>query len=417
MVFMQRRLRTIRGGQTTLRSAGARRGIVWVTVGLALVALMGMAALTIDLGRMAVAVQRAQAVADAAAIAAVNQLPNTDLANARLTDAVSANNEANPWPQVTINAAQDVTYYTSGDEVPGYGVLESNEYAVTVQAHVNEEYGFAKVAGLDQMNVVRPATAKVATIAGAYPSLFAGEDATWTTGITVNGSGIRVEGDTHCNTGIIINGSNQYFGGSVVYRNDLLINGTNVQLDGGSHEGAILSYPVDHSWDDFLPWDYEVSSVTVNGTGKSIDFGGCVHVLGNVNINGGGFHGSNGLLLVEGNVTLNGSGQILENLTIIAKGTIVFNGACQAITPYIENLALMSLASSGSTVITFDGSTQACYGTFFAPNGCITYNGSAHNHQYGSIMAKKITINGSDFNIYGTESGGGGGTKIVQLIQ
>ena len=118
MVLMQRQLRTIRGGQIALRSAGARRGVVWVTVGLALVALMGMAALTIDLGRVAVAVQRAQGVADAAATAAASQLPNTTLANARLTDALSANNETNSWPQVTITTSEDVTYYAPGDDIP-----------------------------------------------------------------------------------------------------------------------------------------------------------------------------------------------------------------------------------------------------------------------------------------------------------
>ncbi len=412
---MRNRGRTIRKHSLALSRPRRRRGLVLVTVLLALVALMSLAALTVDLGRMAVAVQRAQAVADAAAMAAAHQLPDTDLADARLADVVSANNEANPWPEVAVNTDQDVTYYAAGDEVPGYGVLESDEAAVTVQAHVNEAYGFAKVAGLEQMNIVRPATAKVTASAGACPCLFAGEDSTSATGITINGSGIRVEGDTHSNTRVTINGSNQYFSGPVVYRNRLTVNGSGIELAGGSYEGAILSYPVDYTWDDFLPWDYEVSSITINGSGKSMEFGH-VHVLGNVTLNGSNFYGYNGLLLVEGNVTFNGSGHELENVTIIAKGSIVFNGACQSITPYTENLALMSLKSSSGTVLTFNGSNQDSFGTFYAPNGSITYNGSGQEHQYGSIIAKRITFNGSGSYVHGTEASGGG-AKIVQLVQ
>lgn len=413
---MRTRRRDNRIGQRMLRGSKPRGGVVLVTVALALTVLLGIAGLTVDVGRTAVAVQCAQGVADAAAMAAANQLPDIALANARLTDVVSANNEANPWPQVTINTAEDVTYYAAGDEVPGYGVLESNEAAVTVQAHVNEQYGFARLSGLEQMNVLRPATAMVATADGPYPSLFAGEDTTWDTRITINGSDIRVEGDTHSNTRITINGSNQYFAGPVVYRNELRLNGSNIQLDGGSYEGAILDYPVDYTWDDFLPWDTEVSSISINGSGKSLDINGIMHVLGNVIVNGGNFHLSNGLLLVGGNVIFNGEGHYLENVTIIAKGSITFNGACQQLTPYTENLSLMSLKASSSTVITFNGSNNHNYGTFYAPNGGIVYNGSSQKHQYGSVIGKTITINGSNYSLYGTETSGGG-TKTVQLIQ
>jgi len=398
-----------------LRGRKPRRGVILVTVALALTVLLGIVALTVDVGRTAVAVQRAQGVADATAMAAAAQLPNAALADTRLTGVLSANNEANPWPQVTINTTQDVTYYAAGDEVPGYGVLESNEAAATVQAHVNEQYGFARLSGQQQMNVVRTATAKSHISTGAYSCLFAGEDATWDTGITVNGSDICIEGDTHSNTKITINGSNQYFAGPVVYRNELRLNGSNIQFDGGSYEGAILGYPVDYTWDDFLPWDTEVSSISINGSDKSLDINGVMHVLGNVTVNGGNFHLCNSLLLVEGNVIFNGEGHYLENVTIIAKGSITFNGACQQLTPYTEDLALMSLSSSSEAIV-FNGSNNHNYGTFYAPNGSIVYNGSSQKHQYGSIIAKKITINGSNYSLYGTETSGGG-TKTVRLIQ
>ena len=69
-----------------------RRGIVLVMVAFGLVVLMGMAALTVDVGRTALAVQRVQSVADATAMAAALQLPDTASANTSLLAALAANN-------------------------------------------------------------------------------------------------------------------------------------------------------------------------------------------------------------------------------------------------------------------------------------------------------------------------------------
>jgi len=397
-----------------LQCRETRHGIVIATVLLALVALLGMAAITVDLGRAVVAAQKAQSVADAAAMAAVAYLPDTDVGDYRMESVIAANNEAMIWPPVNINSDEDVTYYGPGDEVPDHGVLESGQYAITVTAHVNEEYGFAKLAGQEKLQLTRTATAKVRTIHGALPALFASDDTSSHTSITINGSGAHIEGDTHANSRVTINGSNHLFTGPVEYRNRITINGSNNVLEGGYHEGNILSYPVDYTWDDFLPWDYEVSDIRFNGSGGSMEFGH-VHVLGNVTVNGSSFRGRNGLLMVEGNVIFNGSNHSLENVTIIAKGKITFNGACQEVTPYTENLTLLSL-SSNSTAITFNGSNQDSHGTFFAPNGGITYNGSSQRHQHGSIIAKKITMNGSNHYVHGTESGSAG-RKVVQLIR
>ncbi len=413
---MRSRGGTIRAEQVSLRRPEPRRGLVLVTVLLALVALMGIAALTIDLGRMTVAVQRTQAVADAAAMAAAHQLPDTDLANARLTDVVSANNEANPWPQVAINTAEDVTYYSAGDEVPDYGVLESNECAVTVQAHVDEEYSFAKVAGLEQMNVVRPATAKVTQSSGSLPCVFAHSTNPSVKGIWITGSNKQFHGAAHSNTKVKISGSSQHFYGSLTYRNDITIVGSNHQFDGGYSEGAILSYPVDYQWDDFLPWDYEVSSIQISGSSQSVDFGGVVHVLGDVKISGSNFTASNGLLLVEGDVKFSGSGHNLCNMTIVAKGEIDFTGSSQDIIPYTEDLVFMSL-SSDTRAIDFAGSSRTSTGTLYAPNGGIEITGSGGRFHEGSLIAERIKITGSDHSVYGTPTGAGGGAKIVQLIQ
>lgn len=116
-----------------------QRGMALVFVAIALVVLLGIAALVIDLGRLYVAKQRAQNVADAAAIAAAWKLDGTpdSLADAE-TEAgviVAANNDANSSWTVTGHAVTTPTGYTPG-------------IAVQVTCQVPVVYGFAGVLGL-----------------------------------------------------------------------------------------------------------------------------------------------------------------------------------------------------------------------------------------------------------------------------
>lgn len=390
-----------------LSRTATRRGWVTVNVVLSILTLMGVAALTIDVGRATVAAQRAQAVADGAALAAAMQLPDVDSANARLADLVTANNEANHWPPVTVNINADVTYYSAGAMVPDYGDLGGYEYAVKVTAHVDEQYGFARVAGLQEMNVVRTAVAKVDTRYGGSPSgLFAGENSPSATGIKVSRShDLYVEADVHSNTKIMITGQSQRYRGLVEYRGRLTVAGQDIVLEHGSQEGDELAYPVDFTWDSFLPWDREEASVTINDDGRSVEIGH-THVLGDVIINGDDFTASNGVLLVEGNVIFNGKRPSLDNVTIVAKGTITFDDRCDRATAYTKDLLLMSL-SSASPAITYDCASAGTEGALFAPNGTIKYHSGPGRDQHGSIIGKRIAITGNDYSIYGSAMTGG----------
>jgi Flp pilus assembly protein TadG len=393
-----------------------RRGMVLVTACLALVVLLGIAALTVDVGRIALAKQRAQSVADAAALAAALRLPEYAEADMALTSLVAANNAEVAWPQVTVDTGQGVTYYEYGDEVPGYGVLESNESAVTVKVFVDTEYTFAGALGHRDMYIERSATAKLTMTGGALPSLFAHSTNTSTKGIWITGSGKEIHGDAHSNTKVTITGSNNHFYGPLEYRNDISIVGSGHQFDGGYHEGEVLPYPVDWEWNDFLPWNYEVSEIKSSGAGQSIDWGGnVVHVLGDVKISGAGFNGSNGLLLVEGDFKCTSSNSNFVNVTVVAKGTIDFTASSQDLTPYVDGLLFMSL-SSNVRAIDFAGSGRTCEGTAYAPNGGLEYTGSSTGIREGSIIGESIKMTGSGHKLYGTPVSGAG-VKAVQLIQ
>lgn len=106
----------------------AKIGAVLPLVLFALVALLGMAALTVDVGMMEWARQRAQNSVDAAALAGGQKLAS----GAEATEAA-----------LTVAAANSA----SGGVLEGVGITVSPSRSITVQGHVNAPLSFAPVVG------------------------------------------------------------------------------------------------------------------------------------------------------------------------------------------------------------------------------------------------------------------------------
>jgi len=137
----------------------SRKGSIYGLLAIALLALMGMAAFSLDLGRVVIAAQRAQAVADAAALAGasapVTAVPSATYA--RISATVTANNQAR-GPTVTWQQSE-TTLYAGGQTIPGYGTLGSYEEGVRLATHVEVPYYFARGFGITGTTVTRRATA------------------------------------------------------------------------------------------------------------------------------------------------------------------------------------------------------------------------------------------------------------------
>jgi len=125
-----------------------------VLVALSLVVILGATALTMDVGMLAVAAQRAQAVADAAAFAAGTRLPNPELCRAEADRIVAANNASDGGTPVSCEAyalggapGQDVVFYGPWGDVPSFGSLGQAAWAVRVTCHVPVDFSFARVLG------------------------------------------------------------------------------------------------------------------------------------------------------------------------------------------------------------------------------------------------------------------------------
>ncbi len=397
-----------------IKRSARKRGNVLILMTITLPALLGIAALVIDIGRLAIGAQHLQDVVDAAALAGAAATPDMDEARTQIEAIVAANNSSTPgWP-VSLDPDSDLIEYEAGDEIPGFRTLTSGEHALKLVGHLRVEYVFAKIFGLQYADLSRSAIALHQPSTGGTYALFAGDSDVSSTVININGSYAYIDGVVHGNSKVRINGSHHTITGALEYVNDYTINGSNVDIQGGIVESTVMPYPIDYTWDDFGPTDTTLDSICVNGSGKHLPTGK-IHVLGDMTINGSGHTAENSLYMVEGDVRFNGSGHVLENVTIVAKGSITFNGACQKVTPYQNNIALMSLATG--TAITYNGSHQTAEATLFAPNGEIRYNGSNAEIHNGSVIGYTIRINGSGFTIQGTVTGAPGPDGPVGLIQ
>ena len=105
-----------------------KRGAVLPLVLFALVALLGMAALTLDVGMMEWAKQRAQNSVDAAALAGGQKLASGGAASDAAMSVVTANS-------------------AGGGPLEGVGIIVSPGRSITVEGHVNAPLSFAPVVG------------------------------------------------------------------------------------------------------------------------------------------------------------------------------------------------------------------------------------------------------------------------------
>ena len=159
------------------RVCNARSGAVLVYVAIALVALIGMAALAIDLGQLYVAKQRAQNVCDGAVLSGVQELANhyleTDVewaARQAADDCAATNNEVSeaawkvllPPEQTGENPSVegvDVAFPTTVTDDAGNTFTVQSYHAITAEGCVHVEFGFAGIFGFDSKDVQASATA------------------------------------------------------------------------------------------------------------------------------------------------------------------------------------------------------------------------------------------------------------------
>lgn len=141
-----------------------RAGVTGAWVVVAFLALAGAAAMSIDLGRLAIAAQRAQEVADSAALASATKLPyETPARAAALRTAAANNTDGCGWP---VYCSNDDLVFTGPNGTAGTTVLGPWAHAMTVTVHADVDYSFADLFGLTGASLTRSATVVRAPVEG-----------------------------------------------------------------------------------------------------------------------------------------------------------------------------------------------------------------------------------------------------------
>lgn len=401
--------RLVRGGR-----GGRRQGAIVALVAIGLVALMGMVALALDVGRLTVAAQRVQNVADGAALAAANQDMSSDQTGAlsRAGGIVTANHDSTP-SGLTWNSGETI-FYDAGQTVPDYRLLADSEQAITVTVREQLRFDFAPIVGVQGTEVYRRATALRRQTSGFLSCIFAHGISTssdknityngssqifhhsdiWSNcDITMNGSGQHIDAAAHANRDFTINGSNQTVTGIAEYVREWVLNGSNQHVTPVKVPSNVKPYPINYTAADYS-YDYEIGGdYTINGSNMTVP---------------------PGVYRVHGKVTLNGSNINITDVTFVADDDIVCNGSNFG--PAICKAPNYMLFHSLHGDITVNGARGEWRGTLFAPQGKLTFNGSNQCVKNGSLMAEEIIVNGSGWHIYGSPDPGGG-EAVITLIK
>ena len=370
-----------------------------ILAGLFLVVLMGFAAITVDLGVVYVEKTDLQNAADAAALAAAADLP--DSGTARTT----------------------AIYYAGQNGVSSDNVAVDTQYSgdssmVEVVCTKTVSYSFARVLGFTDTQVSARAVAQKSGGGGGGGgadspfgyALFAGSE---NHQCTLNGAGAYVDGNIHSNYRVKLNGAGMYTTGSITASSKIQISGAGStvlgicqapkikisgagQSIGGKDYSAapIIDMP-DYS-DELLALaqaagQYYNGNKKLSGSNLSID--DPIYVNGNLTISGAGFSGV-GFIVATGNITFTGSG-----LT------------------YSGDDALCFYSVNGD--ITANGAGITIDGLVYAPNGTVTLSGAGHVVN-GRIIADNIVLHGAGHRVI---SGEGdldvlpGGEEIIKLVE
>ena len=368
-------LRAARLAEGRYARGRGERGSIAVVAALTLTVLIGMAALVVDGGYVAMRRRALQGVADAAALAGGFSLPTSATAISQAKAIATANGYTNGTNGFTVT----VNSPYSGD---------AQRIEVIIQGTTRTFLGAAL-----RINSGTLYARAVAKMNPPNASIFAGSAAcTGSAGgdaLMLNGNGNHINGDVHSNGSIFVSGNNTSSVGDVEYGNSC----TPATVTGGitSTSGPTnvpnQAYPLSWTAASFT-CTYKVTSGVFDVTNGSYYQSAGVLKPGVYCSTGGG-----GLQVNASNIS--------GNVTFIADGPIQINGNSLNFTAYSNNVWLYSSYSPASmytNVMQVGNDSLTWTGDVFAPNGLIAANGTGDNIT-GSIIGKYVQIGATNWTM------------------
>jgi Flp pilus assembly protein TadG len=388
------------------RRAAAQDGVVLVLVSIMLLVILAASALAIDLGSFYKAQRQAQAAADAAALAASQDLPSS----------------------TTAAASDGTTYATTND--PGAAVTvtpdynsTTNEVKVTVTATTPSFFG--------QLLGLTKETVSASAVAGSGGSsvdsaVFAADTNCGDKGVTINGSGISIPGGVHSNGYFWDNGSSISLG-TVTYGGPngcgKTVNGSGDTFTSGPtvdpktetwpHDYSGMSFPSppapnctgavigsNMSWSSGQnvpgPNTYCSTSNGITFAGNNTIQSGSTFIAesGSINI-GSNVTASNCTIIAEnGDINITGSNVTLTNCVLESQtGKVVISGSTITDSGNVYANGQNGVISVGGSSISLDGILEAT-----ASSGQINFNATGVTG-YATLYGGAFQLNGSGIDL------------------
>ena len=403
-----------------------------------LVAILGLMALTVDVGRMTATKSATQNSCDASALAGAGALS---------TSATAAMDQAALWylanrtggtTQPSGTGTNPRTYTAGGDALTikspysdtfttSKGWSAANLIEVRVSRTLQLPFGAA--VGVPTATVVSRAVALTTSTGTGVPLFFAkGPTGSESRPYLLNtaGSALTVRGDVWSNNDINESGSNH------IYTHDVHANGlftpcSTETISNRAEYGTppapsgsgihaylttptMLPYPAvagaDASgnpiWSGNGAWTNVTTVSSLSGipiVSGSTYKPGTYHVTGDLSITGTNKTFSNMTFIVDGKITVTGSGHLFS----ANQNNMIFYST------YVTNL-------NTNASIDVSGSGPTWTGDMFAPFGRINFSGSGGMLYQGRVMGKGIGITGSNLTVQEIP-GRGGLPGVVKLVE
>ncbi|MHB1569933.1 MAG: pilus assembly protein TadG-related protein [Solirubrobacteraceae bacterium] len=414
-----------------------------VLVALLMTAVLASAALAIDLGHFYQAQTQAQSAADAAALAAAQDLggPSSTAAGSVGTTIALTN-----YPGANVTVAEPTT----------------NEAKVTVNA--NSPSIFGKALGLTSAKVSATAVAGVAGLStqctnpgSSCYAFFAMDTSCSNVPLSFSGGGTQINGALWSNGSLSSSGSGSSFGPTFYGSNCTASTSGATFSSGPTPSTPNTAWPVDYSKDfpacgadgetectgpcdvsttpcpsaNLTPsfctqasnatgWALSTSSFTLQSGNIYCDVG--TGQADNPSTWNGAVTVSSGSGTVEatyiaGSITFDSSGTTVKACGYSTSGYQASGCSPQVPTPVTANYPLAYLTGTGS-VFTINGGNASLTGDVFAPNGTLNWNGGSDT-MTGFYEAQDLSLNGGSVTGAGPTVGSWGTvfTGSVSLLQ
>jgi Flp pilus assembly protein TadG len=394
----------------------ARRpsGQVFLLVSIALVVLLGMAALAVDIGNLWTTRRLMQSAADAGAVAGADEKAIGGSSSA-ITAAAKDASSHNGFVDGGTRPGASSTITVAVHNPPTSGAFAANSNAVQVDVSQTQPTYFMKVLGWSAVPV---STTAVAVTLGSGSCVYA-LDPTQPGALTVGGTatvssscGLYV--DSNSSSALTVSG-----GGAITSSLVGVVGGTNINGGGSTPPstgiapfGDPLAYIPAPSFDPSSCSSFH--NTTLNGSinpgtfcggisvsnGNTVTFNPGLYIIdgGGIKITGGTVSGSGVTFYLTGN---NGSGSSPATYSgvTINGGTVNLTSPCSSSGGSIEGMlffqdrAILPTSSNASTINGNAGSTFS--GAIYFPTTSLSYAGTTGANMFTLLVSDMLTFTGN----------------------